>query len=306
MLKNYFLSAIRHLRTNKAYSLLNIAGLAIGMACAALIFLWVEDELSFDSVHTKKDRLYFALINQKYDVGISTFSSTPGVMGPAIQSEIPGIVNTCRVSEDNASLLFNVGDKPMYAGGRYAEPSLFSMFTLTFVQGNAKTAFSQLYSLVITEKTAKKFFGTDKNVLGKTVRVNNKQDYAITGVLKDLPENSSLQFEWLAPFEIWYKQSPWAYTWGNNCLSTYVELKPGADLAAINKQLYNFVQQRAPASIGHVFLFNMNDWHLRWSFANGKLTGGGQIEYVRLFSIIAWIILIIACINFMNLATARS
>ena len=105
------------------------------------------------------------------------------------------------------------------------------MFTLPFVQGNAKNAFSQLYSLVITEKTAKKFFGNEKNIIGRTVRVDNKQDYVITGVLKDIPENSSLQFEWVAPFQIWYQQSPWAYIWENNCLSTYVELKPEARLS---------------------------------------------------------------------------
>ncbi|HEX3080381.1 MAG TPA: FtsX-like permease family protein, partial [Puia sp.] len=133
-----------------------------------------------------------------------------------------------------------------------------------------------------------------------------KQDYVVTGVLKDIPVNSSLQFEWLAPFQIWYQQSPWAYIWENNCLSTYVELKPGADLENTNRLLYNFVQKRAPTSNGHVFLFGMKNWHLYGDFDNGKPTGGGFITYVRLFTIIAWIILLIACINFMNLATARS
>ena len=306
MIKNYFLAALRHLRTNKAYSALNIVGLAIGMACAAMIFLWVEYEVNFDQANVKKDRLYMAFQNQQYDAGITTFSSTPAVMAPAMQKEIPGIANTCRSSEDNPSLLFSIGDRSMYALGKYADASLFSMFTLPFVQGNAKTAFSQLYSLVITEKTAKKFFGNDKNVLGKTVRVNNKRDYIISGVIKDLPGNSSLQFEWVAPFEIWWKARPWADNWRSNSLTTYVELSPGADLATVNKQLYNFIQKRAPAALSHAFLFGMNDWHLRRDFSNGKKTGGGQIEYVRLFSIIAWIILIIACINFMNLATARS
>jgi len=306
MLKNFFKTAIRSLSKNKTYSFLNIFGLAIGIACAGLIFLWVEDEVNFDSFNTKKDRLYFARVNAAMDAGVFTHWSTPGVMGPAIQAEIPGIANTCRTSEDQTKLLFEIAGKPVYASGKFAEQSLFSMFTLPFVQGNAKTAFSQLYSLVITEKTAKKFFGNDKNVVGKTVRVDNKQDYVITGVLKDIPENSSLQFEWVAPFQIWYQQSPWAYEWGNNCVSTYVELKPGANVTNINKQLYNFVQQRAPTSNGHVFLFGMNDWHLYGRFENGKQTGGGFIEYVRLFTIIAGIILIIACINFMNLATARS
>jgi putative ABC transport system permease protein len=306
MFKNFFKLTFRNLLKNKTYSFLNIFGLAIGLTCAGLIFLWVEDEMHFDQFNTKKDRLYYAMVNAKYDAGVFTHWSTPGVMGPAIQQEIPGIANTCRTSENETSLLFRIGEKSMYAQGKYVEPSLFSMFSLPFAEGNAKNAFTQLYSLVITEKTAKKFFGNDKNILGRTVRVDNKQDYVVTGVLKDIPENSSLQFDWVAPFQIWYQQSPWAYEWSNNCLSTYVELKPGVDPANVNKQLYNFVQKRAPTSIGHVFLSSMNNWHLYGEFDNGKPTGSGFIRYVRMFSIIAWIILLIACINFMNLATARS
>jgi putative ABC transport system permease protein len=307
MIKNYFKTTMRTLSKNKVYSFLNIFGLGIGIACAGLIFLWVEDEMNYDSSNLKKDRLYFVRVNQVYDTYTATFGSTPGVMAPAMHAEIPGIANTCRVSEDQTSLLFSMGDRSVYASGRYAEPSLFSMFTMPFVQGNAKTAFSQLHSIVLTEKAAKKFFG-EKNVVGKTVRLNNKQDYVVSGVLKDLPENSSLQFEWLAPFEIYYQQSPWAQKWGNFCLSTYVELKPGINPALINKQLYNYIQQKQGAQTGtaHAFLFSMNNWHLYDQFENGKQTGGGRIQYVHLFSTIAWIILFIACINFMNLATARS
>ncbi len=306
MFKNFFKTTIRNLRRNKGYSFLNIFGLAIGIACAGLIFLWVEDEVNWDSNHLNKNALYIARVNEPLNAGVFTHSSTPGLMGPAMQAELPGIANTCRTSEGTTSLLFNIGDKAVYASGKYAEPSLFSMFTLPFEQGNAKNAFRQLHSIVITEKTAKKFFGTDKDVVGKTVSVNNKQDYIITGILKNIPENSSLQFEWLMPFEIYFQQNPDVKAWKNNSLSTYVELKPEANVASINKQLYNFVQKRAPTSNGHVFLFSMNDWHLRDSFENGKETGGGLITYVRLFSIIAWIILLIACINFMNLATASS
>jgi len=306
MFKNFLKTTIRSLQRNKGYSFLNIFGLAIGIACAGMIFLWVENELNYDLFNTKKDQLYFVRENQKYDTYTATFGSTPGVLAPAMQSEIPGIANTCRMNEDNASKLITIGDRSMYAGGHYAEASIFSMFTFPFVQGNAETAFKQLYSMVITEKTAKKFFGNDKNVLGKTVRVDNKQDYVITGVLKDIPENSSLRFEWLSPFQIWYDASEWAHRWGNNCLSTYVELKPGVNPATVNKILYNFIQKREPSSIARPFLFSMNDWHLRNQFDNGKQTGGGGIQYVHLFSLIAWIILLIACINFMNLSTARS
>ncbi len=306
MFQTYFRTAIRHLRKNAGHSLLNIVGLATGIACAALIFLWVEDELNFNRFNEKRDRLYLLKANAHFDAGIVSHNSTPGVLGPAIQAEIPGIANTCRITEDTRSMLFTNGDHSVYAGGKFAEPSLFSMFTLPFAQGNAATAFSQLHSLVITEKTARKFFGEEKNVLGKTIRANQAQDYVITGVLKDIPENATLRFEWVAPFEVYYDQSPWAHVWGNNCLATYAELKPGVSVDAINAQLYNFIQKREPNSIVHPVLFGMNDWNLRDQFSNGKPTGGGRIEYVRLFSVIAWIILLIACINFMNLSTASS
>jgi predicted permease len=306
MFINYFKTAFRNLQKNKAYSLLNIFGLAMGIACAALIFLWVEDELNWDSSHVKKDRLYYVKENQQYNGNTLTFSSTPGLLGPAIQAEVPGIANTCRMNEDDAQVLFTIGDKVMYASGRYAEPAVFSLFTLPFTEGNAATAFNQLYSIVLTQKTAIKFFGTDKNVIGRTVRADNKQDYVITGVLKNIPENSSLQFEWVSPFQIWFNRSEWAHRWGSNCLSTYVELQPGVHPDAVNKLLHDFIKHKKADANASPFLFSMNDWHLRDKFENGVQTGGGRIEYVRLFSVIAWIILLIACFNFMNMATARS
>lgn len=305
MFSNFFKTTLRSLWKNKGYSFLNIFGLAIGITCAGLIFLWVEDEVGWDTFNAKKDRLFFVRENQKYDTYTATFGSTPGVMAPAIKAEIPGVANTCR-SYDVDAMLFGIGDRSIYASGIYTDPSLFSMFTLPFAEGDSKTVFKQRYSLVVTEKAAKKFFGNDKHVLGKTIRADNKRDYVITGVLKDLPQNSSIQFEWAAPFEIIYDQSPWLHSWGNSSLSTYVELAAGADVAAVNKKLYNFIQQREPQSIARPFLWNMRQWHLYDEFENGKATGGGQIEYVKLFSIIAWIILLIACINFMNLSTARS
>jgi putative ABC transport system permease protein len=308
MIKNYFKIAWRNLLNNKVYNSLNILGLAIGIVCAGLIFLWVEDEVNYDSFNVKKNKLYLTRVNSMLEAGVFTHSSTPGIMAPAMQAEIPGIENTCRVTEGETSLLFKVGDKSMYASGKYAEPSLFSMFTLPFVQGNAGSAFSQLYAIVLTEKTAKKFFGTVENIIGKTVQVDNKQDYIVSGVIKDIPQNSSVQFEWVAPFQIYYNQSPWAQKWDNSCISSYVELKDGVDAAAVNKQLYNYLQQKNAAlnATIHAFLFSMNNWHLYDQFDNGKPTGSGRIAYVRLFSLIAWIILFIACINFMNLATARS
>ncbi len=302
-----FKTTFRNLWKNKGYSFLNIFGLAIGIACAGLIFLWVEDELNFDQFNTKKDQLYLIRENQKYDAYTATFGSTPVPLAPAMQSAIPGIANTCRIGGEGSSKLISIGNKSMYASGSYVDASLFSMFTFPFVEGNAKTAFSQLHSMVITQATAKKFFGTDKNVLGKTVRVDNKQDYIVTGLIKDIPKNSTVNFEWVSPFDIWYNENQsWAQYWGNNCLSTFVELKPGVNAASVNKLLYDFIQQHEPRSIARPFLWSLHDWHLRDEFNNGVQTGGGRITYVHLFTTIAWIILLIACINFMNLATARS
>jgi putative ABC transport system permease protein len=306
MIKSYFKTMWRSLARNRGYSFLNIGGLAIGIACASMIFLWVEDELNFDSANTKKDNLYFVMENQQYDAYVFTEGSTPGLMAAAIKAELPGVANTGRLSEGGTSLLFGVGNKSVFSTGQYADPAVFSMFTLPFVQGNASSAFTQLHSVVITQKTAKKFFGNEQNVLGKSIRVDNKQNYIVTGVLKDLPHNGTLQFEWLMPYQIYFDQSPWLKSWDNQSTSTYVELKPGVNPQSIDKQLYGYIQKRAPKSLGHAFLFAMNDWHLYGDFKDGKQTGGGQIEYVHLFSAIAWIILLIACINFMNLATARS
>lgn len=306
MIKNFIKTALRSLQKNKAYSSLNIFGLAIGIAIASLIFLWVEDEVSYDANNVKEDRLYIVRENQKYDTYVFTHSSTPGPLGPEIKDQLPGIANICRTSEGETSLLFARGDRSFFSSGKYAETSIFSLFTLPFVQGNAGSAFSQLHSIVITEKTATKFFGNDINIIGKTIRVDNKQDYVISGVLKDIPANSSLQFEWLMPFKIYFDQSPWLKNWGSNALSTYVELKPGINPGTVNKQLYSYIQKHEPKAISHLFLFSMKDWRLHDSFKDGKETGGGRIEYVNLFTVIAWIILFIACINFMNLATARS
>jgi len=312
MFRNFLTSTMRTIWKSKGYSILNIFGLAIGITCAGLIFLWVEDEVKYDLHNFKNDRIYIVRTNDNVDGGVFTHASTPGPLAQALQTKIPGIANTCRMTEGGASKLFSTKVKSIYAYGKYAEPSVFSMFTLPFLEGSAGNAFKQLHALVITEKTAVKFFGNSRHVIGKSVRMDNKQDYIVTGLLKDLPENSTLQFEWLAPFQPWYDENEWAKNWNNFGLSTYIELKPGVDPQVLNRQLlnplYDFTTQKneSSASSVHVFLFGMKDWHLRNDFDNGKMTGSGRIQYVHLFNIIAWIILFLACINFMNLSTAGS
>ena len=305
MIQNYFKTAWRNLLRNKTYGLLNIFGLAIGIACAGLIFLWVEDEMTFNDVNIKKSRLYRIEVNMNYGGKLFTMASTPRPLSAALKNEIPGVVNTARTSDENQRALFSLGDKAVYASGRYADASFLNMFTLHFVQGNAKTAFRELYSLVITETAAKKFFGNENNVIGKAVRVDNQRDFIVSGVIKDLPENSSLQFEWLAPYQIspYYEDSQ---NWQGYGPFTYVELDAKADVAVINQKIKTFIHQKSADQQSSIFLFAMNDWRLYDEFANGKQTGGGRIKQVYLFSLVAWILLFIACINFMNLATANS
>ena len=310
MIKNYFKTAFRNLRKNKVYSFLNIFGLAIGITCAGLIFLWVENELSWDNNNAKKSQLYQLKVNMTLDGNNFTMGSTPRPMAKAMQAEIPGIVNAARVSDEDRRLLFNIENKAVYATGRFADPSLFSMFSFDFVQGDPKDPLPQLYSLVITQSAAKKFFGDEKNVVGKTIRIDNKQDYVVSGVVKDMSHNSTLQFEWLAPYEITIAaENPSnsdASRWDSYGPFTYVELDKNADLNAINKQLKDFIHRKSADQKSKTFLYPMSQWHLYSEFANGKPTGGGAITQIRLLSVIAWIILLIACINFMNLATANS
>ena len=308
---NNLKTMLRGLLKNKAYGFLNISGLAIGIACACLIFLWIGDELSYDHVNTKQDLLYAVKVNASYAGNSFTMGSTPRLMASSMKKEIPGVVNAARISDEDQNFLFNIGNKALYAAGRYTDPALFSMFTFSFVQGSAADPFPQLYSIVITEKTARKFFGDAQNVIGKTVRINNGKNYTVTGVVKDLPENSTLQFEWLAPYEAelqqeFEKSGQKDLGWNSYGPFTYMELAPNANLASINKKLFNYFHQKDATQKNTAFLFPMREWHLYDEFANGKQTGGGAIKQVRLLNLVAWIVLLIACINFMNLATARS
>ncbi len=303
MIKNYFKTTLRSLLKNKGYSFLNITGLAIGIACASLIFLWVQDELTFNDSFKKKDYIYNIYENQTYNGKVSTFHATPGLMAKAIKAEIPGIKNAARIDGIN-DMVFALGDKVINEKGTYADPELFSILKLPFVYGNALGAFKQLHAVAINETMAKKFFG-DVNPVGKALKMNNEQDFTVSAVFKDLPKNSTFQFHWLAPMENIAHKHPWMQDWSANWARTYVELEPSANVNAVNKKLATYLSTKKTNNTTQCFLFAMNNWNLHDNFTDGKMEGG-RITYVRLFAIIAFIILIIACINFMNLSTARS
>jgi putative ABC transport system permease protein len=309
MFKNYFKTTFRNLWKNKTYSFLNIFGFAVGITCAALIFLWIEDEVSFNHNFAKRDYLYHVMQNEKSDAGISTNGSTPGPLAAALKADIPGIVNSGRLSWAMDELV-ELGDKSIKENGMYADPSVLSMYSLPFIYGKPDNALNDPNSVVISETMSKKFF-SDTNPVGKVLKMNIKGAYSVdglytvTGVFKDLPANCYYHFQWLSPYTTWEDANTWLKPWGNNLTETIVELAPTANPSAINKKLTNYLSTKVTGATNHCFLFSMNDWHLRSNFVNG-VQDGGSIKYVKLFSIIALIILLIACINFMNLATARS
>ena len=304
MLNNYFKIAFRSLWKNKSFSALNITGLAVGIASAALIFLWVEDEMTYNRYFTNRDNLYQVMGNQTYDGKTYTFESLPGPFSNAAKNEIPGIKNAARANW-GGRYLFTYDEKGVYGDGLNVDAAFLQMFNFQFVHGNAAKAFSQLHSMVVTESFAKKVFNAT-DVVGKTVRVDNKQDYSISGVIKNLPSNTRFSNrEWFAPFEVFEKEKEWLKTWTNNGVQTYMELDPASNVSIINNKLHGFIKAKDTGAAAMPLLFSANDWRLRNEFTDGKQSGG-RIKIVNLFSIIAWIVLFIACINFMNLSTAKS
>src|SRR5690348_1542070 len=264
MFKNYFKVAFRSLRKNKTYSFLNIFGLAVGIACAALIFLWVEDELTFNHNFAKRNYLYHVMQNEKNDAGISTNGSTPGPLASALKADIPGIVNSGRLSWAMDELAV-VDDKSIKENGMYADPSVLSMYALPFIYGNATTALNNPNDIVISESMSKKFFG-NSNPVGKTIKMNAKAAYSVdglykvTGVFKDLPANCYYHFHWLSPYTTWEDANDWLKPWNNNLTETIVELSPTANPALINKKLKIYLSTKVDGSTNQCFLFNMNDW----------------------------------------------
>jgi putative ABC transport system permease protein len=309
MIKNYFKITLRNLWKNKTFSFLNIMGLAIGIASAALILLWVEDEMTFNHHFTKRDYVYRIMESQKNDGKINVSGSTPGPMAEAVKADIPGVKNSGRLSW-NMDELIVMGDKSIKESGAYVDPSILSMLTFNFIYGGAAGAFKEIQSVVISETLSHKFFGSE-NPIGKTLKMAAGQGYSVdgvytvTGVYKDLPQNSSYKFQWLSPYIAFENKNDWMKPWDNNLTETLVELSPTADPEAINKKLTGYLTSKKGAPSSPCLLFSMNDWHLRDHFTDGK-PDGGNIKYVKLFSLIATIILLIACINFMNLSTALS
>jgi ABC-type antimicrobial peptide transport system permease subunit len=304
MFRNYLKVAFRNLWKNKGFSSINIIGLAVGMASAILILLWIQNEVSYDNFHEKRDRIYEGWNRAVFSGELHCWNTTPKVLASALQRDLPEVEHAVRVAWSN-NLLFSVGDKRLMVQGNAVDSIFLQVFTFPLLQGNAATCLMDGHSIVLTQSLAKSLFGA-ADAMGKVIRIDNKDNYTVTGVLKDLPNNTRFDFKYLLPWSYVRREGDDDNYWGNNSTRTYVLLKPNATLASVAPKV-KIMKQRydSTESKWEMFLYPMDRWRLYSNF-KGAEEDGGRIEFVRLFAIIAGFILLIACINFMNLSTARS
>jgi ABC-type antimicrobial peptide transport system permease subunit len=302
MFKNYLKVAFRNLWRSKGFSFINITGLAIGMATAVLIFLWIYNEVSYDRFHKNGHNLYQAWNRGVYDDKLQCWNSTPKILGPTLKLEFPEVADFSRGYF--RWFVTAVGDRKTSSSAMITDPAFLKMFSFPLLQGNVETALNDPYSIVVTDKMAKKMFGND-DAMNKLIHIDSN-DFKVTGVLKDLPPNTTFDFEFILPWRYLELTGGEDKRWGNNSIATYLQLKEGASEKAVNEKIRNItIRHSNGEEKQEVFLHPISKWHLYSNFVNGKIAGG-KIEMVRLFTIIAVFILLIACINFMNLSTARS
>jgi putative ABC transport system permease protein len=311
MLQNYFKIAWRNIVKTKGYSALNISGLAAGMSVALLIGLWVNYQFTYDKFLPDNDRLYQVRRNYVSSNGeVLNFTSTSLKLADALRNQIPEIENVSECDWSRSGL--KVGEKKLLSGGMHMNSNFLQMFRFPMVQGNPNTALKDPYSIVLTEATAKSLFGNE-NPIGKYVRFDNKDNLKVTALLKDIPGNSSFQFSWIVPFAYFeqtnsYIKDQRAGGFGNNSYNIYVQLKKGITYSQVAPKI-KFIERTEKnnqnAMLSEVIFQPMANWHLYGNYEN-RVETGGFVEYVRMFSIIGALVLLIACINFINLATARS
>ncbi|WP_373513219.1 ABC transporter permease [Persicitalea sp.] len=308
MLRNYLKIAFRNLARNKGYSFINIGGLAVGMAVAMLISLWVYDELSYDRSFENYDRIAMVMQNQTFNGEIKTAPNVPKLLAPELRDSYGDNFERVVISSFNFEHLLAVGDKKLTKLGNYMEPEAPEMLTLKMLQGT-RIGLTDPNSIMLSESTAKALFG-EENPLDRVVRLDNSEDVKVTGVYKDLPYNSSFRdLTFIAPWELNVKNLPPWLGWGNNWFQTYAQIAENTTMADVSAKIKNAkldnVDEEEKKFQAQVFLQPMKNWHLRSEFENG-VPSGGLIEYVWLFGVIGVFVLLLACINFMNLSTARS
>ncbi|MEM8967584.1 MAG: ABC transporter permease [Bacteroidota bacterium] len=306
MLRHNLILTFRSFQRYKSTFFINLIGLSSGLACALLIFLWVQDELSVDKFHSNDAQLYQVMQHRTQNGETITSTWVPGLTAQTMEAEMPEVeqaVTTFGLDEYTLSL----GDKDINAMGQFVEEDFFELFSFPLQQGDANQVIADKSSIVISESLAKNLFGTTENVVGKTIELQHEEQYQITGIFADVPRHSSVQFDFVISFKILLDDDGWATRWSTSWPEAYVLLKPDADVGSLNNKVADLINRKTEGEITHrtIFIAPYSKNYLYGNYENGQ-QAGGRIDYVRLFSIIAVFILLIACINFMNLSTARA
>jgi putative ABC transport system permease protein len=308
MLSNDIRTAVRQSFKHKGYTLLNLAGLIAGLASCITILLYVEDELRMDRFHTKSSRIYQVWRNMYQASGeVSTTAGIPQPLEDVLRNEYPEIDDVTLLSWE-MEFLFRLDEKRSLEKGHFASPEFFRVFTFPFITGDPATALNDIHSVVISETLAKKYFGDDwkTEALGHSFKIDEGQEFAITGIFKDPGTNSSLKFDWIIPTAGYLQQNDWTKSWYNGGLRIYLTLNEGADITSLRKKVLHEINEHTNYSADErIYLQLFADNYLNSNFENG-VPVGGRIQYVKILSITAVFILVMACINFTNLATARS
>jgi len=310
MLLNYLKIALRNLQRNFTYSFINIFGLSIGIACSILIMLWIADEYQFDRFHEKRDNLYKVMMNQTFSGRIGSQIAMPYPLKDALPEYSSKIKHTV-ITNWGEGFLLTADENKITKVGLAVSEDFLKIFTFPLMQGDVNTALNEQNSIVLTESVAKALFGNE-DPLSKLVKIDNNQELKVTGVMRDFPDQTTFSnYHYLIPFSFYESIQPWVRNsrerWDNNSFQLYVELERGSTQEEVTASIKDIVKKNSADTLTQpqVFLHPVSDLRLYSKFENGKATGG-MIEYVRLFGAIAIFVLLIACINFMNLATARS
>lgn len=312
MIKNYFKIAWRNLVKNKGYSLINIGGLAIGMTVAILIGLWIYDELSFDKYHKNYDRIAQVMQNGTSNGEISTVPSVPPVLAEEIRNKYGSDFKYALQASFNTDHTLTYGEKMFIKPGTFWEPQVGEMLTLKMISGT-RDGLRDAHSILLSRSIAEIYFGKE-DPLNKIIRIDNRENVKVTGVYEDLPDNTTFRdMQFILPWDLYFILNPWLKNqpnpWGNNFTQTFVQIADNADMQKVSAKIrdvkLNNVSKGDAQYKPTMFLYPMSKWHLYSDFKNGVITGG-RIEIVWLFGIIGIFVLLLACINFMNLSTARS
>ncbi|WP_428654555.1 ABC transporter permease [Runella sp.] len=311
MLRNYFKIAWRNLLKDRQFTLLNLMGLSTGLACTLLIYLWVNDELQVDKDNEKDAQLFQVMANHKHEDGIRTINHTPGLLAKALAAEIPEIehaVSVVPASWFSNKGVISFGENHLKAGGQFIGQDYFNVFTCPFIQGDAKGLLSDKSTVAVSEDLATKLFGSTNGVVGKAIKWDNGEfsgNYTVGGIFKDNPAISTNKFDVLFNFDLFVEKRPSMKSWGNSDPSTFVILRKGTNLDQFNQKIKHYISSKEKGLTHELLAIRYSDKYLHGQFENG-VQAGGRIAYVKLFSIIALFILVIACINFMNLSTAKA